>query len=338
MASPEAGSPDERAAFRARIERHGLTLLCETPGTATPLHPAPACVPALWRYRDVRPLVLEAARLSRGHDAEQRALVLENPGLRGAGSITHGLHAALYTLLPGEPGSHRRHSRWSLRLLLEGDGACSTHEDRRTDHTPGDLLIVAPWGADDQRSAGESPAVWLEGIEVPMVAPIESVEAARTDHSSVPSAHGDGTRIGKALAPDRGSDSALAAFPYARTRAALADLRETGAPHPSHGFRMLCAAPLCAAPTRVEVFVALLPAGFRGRPSRATDSTVYCVVVGRGESRIGDEALAWEPHDVFVVPAWCSVTHAAAEETVLLGYSDRPAHQALGLWREEILD
>jgi len=337
MPSAETESPDERDAFRARIDRHCLAALGETIGGPALPHPAPACVPGLWRYRDVRPLVIEAARLSDVHDAEQRALVLENPGLRGACSITHGLYAALYTVLPGELASRRRHGRPSLRLLLEGDGAYSIHEGRRMDHRPGDFMVAAPWSADDQRNAGPSPAVWVEGIEVPMVTPIESVEAARRDNSSVAATDGGGTGTGQALPPDPRSDSALAAFPHARTLEALARLRDTCTPHPSHGFRMRCASTLRMAPATLEVFVELLPAGFRGRPSRATDSTVYCVVEGRGESRIGGEAWIWEPCDIFVVPAWCFVAHAATAQAVLLGYSDRPAHQALGLWREETL-
>jgi gentisate 1,2-dioxygenase len=87
----------------------------------------------------------------------------------------------------------------------------------------------------------------------------------------------------------------------------------------------------------IGAFVQLLPSGFAGRPSRATDGTVYCVIEGRGRSRVGDQSFAWEAHDVFVVPSWCSVAHEAIDDAVLFSYSDRPAQKALGLWREELL-
>jgi len=339
MPSAKAGSRDERSAFRARIERHSLTPLWEALGVPTPPHPAPACVPALWRYRDVRPLVIEAARLIGVHDAERRGLALENPGLRGAFSITHSLYAGLHTLLPGELASRHRRTRWSLRILFEGDGAYSLHEGQRLGYRPGDFVVVAPWSTHDQGNAGGAPAVWLEGIEVPTVAPIESVpEEGRIGDSCTASLPGDAPSAGDALPPDCGSDTALLVYPYARTREALASIRATRAPHPSHGFRMRCAASLDALPATLEAFVELLPAGFRGRPGRTTDSRVYCVLEGRGESRIGGQMLDWESRDIFVVPAWCSATHVAAEEAVLIGYSDRPAQQALGLWREETLD
>lgn len=334
MRSAEGGSPDERRAFRARIARHSLTAPWETLGVATPPHPAPACVPALWRYRDVRALVVEAARLAGVNDFERRPLALENPGLRGAASITHSLHAGLHALLPGELASPRRHTGWSLRVLLEGGGAYSMHDGRRASHRPGDLVVVAPWSSHDHGNAGGTPAVWLHGMEVPTVAPIESVPEERgIDAPGVANAPDAAPSVDRALSPESGVDTALATYTHARTYAAIASIRSNRAPHPSHGFRMHCAAPSAT----WSVFVELLPTGFRGRPSRATDSTVYCVLAGRGESRVGGEALSWEARDIFVVPSWCSATHAAAEEAVLLGYSDRPAQQALGLWREEML-
>ena len=85
----------------------------------------------------------------------------------------------------------------------------------------------------------------------------------------------------------------------------------------------------------IGAFIQLLPASFQGLPYRATDGTVYCIVEGRGESRVGESVFEWEPHDIFVVPSWCRVSHHADEEAVLFSYSDRPVQKALGLWREE---
>jgi gentisate 1,2-dioxygenase len=59
------------------------------------------------------------------------------------------------------------------------------------------------------------------------------------------------------------------------------------------------------------------------------------VVEGAGESRVGDQVFRWQPHDVFVVPSWVTVSHHAVAETVLFSYSDRPVQEKLGLWREQ---
>jgi gentisate 1,2-dioxygenase len=86
----------------------------------------------------------------------------------------------------------------------------------------------------------------------------------------------------------------------------------------------------------IGAYVQLLPRGFRGRGQRSTDGTVFCVVEGHGQSRVGDSVFAWGPKDVFVVPAWCRVAHEAGEESVLFSFSDRPAQKFFGLFREEL--
>jgi gentisate 1,2-dioxygenase len=84
----------------------------------------------------------------------------------------------------------------------------------------------------------------------------------------------------------------------------------------------------------IAAFLQLLPGGFEGQVSRSTDATVFCVAEGHGRSRVGDQTIAWSPHDIFVVPSWQAVSHSASSDAVLFSFSDRPAQQALGLWRE----
>jgi gentisate 1,2-dioxygenase len=37
-----------------------------------------------------------------------------------------------------------------------------------------------------------------------------------------------------------------------------------------------------------------------------------------------------------VAPSWYPVSHEADQEAVIFSFSDRPAQQALGLWREDV--
>jgi gentisate 1,2-dioxygenase len=78
-----------------------------------------------------------------------------------------------------------------------------------------------------------------------------------------------------------------------------------------------------------------LPAGFNGAPYRSTDSTIYSVVEGRGQTRIGKTIFDWKERDIFVVPSWNAVSHESQTEAVLFSFSDRPAQRALGFWREQ---
>jgi gentisate 1,2-dioxygenase len=59
------------------------------------------------------------------------------------------------------------------------------------------------------------------------------------------------------------------------------------------------------------------------------------VVEGRGRSRIAGLTFDWQPRDIFVVPSWMPVAHEALEDAILFSMSDRPAQQALGLWRQQ---
>ena len=91
----------------------------------------------------------------------------------------------------------------------------------------------------------------------------------------------------------------------------------------------------CRLPT-IGAYLQLLPKGFRGRPYRATDATIFCAVEGHGTSTIGEKTFTWGPRDIFVVPSWHPVSHQTHEEAVLFSFSDRPAQKALGIWREDL--
>ncbi len=56
--------------------------------------PMPRCVPALWRYAQVRPYVMESCAQISTAEAERRVMVLENPGLPGQSRITQACSPA----------------------------------------------------------------------------------------------------------------------------------------------------------------------------------------------------------------------------------------------------
>jgi gentisate 1,2-dioxygenase len=85
----------------------------------------------------------------------------------------------------------------------------------------------------------------------------------------------------------------------------------------------------------IAAFIQLLPKGFRTQAYRATDGTIFSVVEGRGNVKIGNEAFEFERRDTFVVPSWMPMTLEAQDEAVLFSFSDRPGQEAMGLWREK---
>ena len=344
MLFTQPATTDDRKAFYKRIDEHNLTPLWEVLGTLVPPQPKTPCVPALWRYDLARAFLMEAGQLITAREAERRVLVLENPGLRGASSITHTLYAGLQLILPGEIAPSHRHSQSALRFVVEGEGAYTAVDGERVTMHPGDFIITPSWTYHDHGNPGDEPVVWLDGLDIPMVAFFDAGFAERYPEEVQPVTKPEGdalARYGATLLPVDYAPQSLTtpvfAYPYVRSREALDVLRRSGPLHASHGLKLQYTNPATGGypmPT-IAAFLQLLPAGFRGEPYRSTDGTIYCVVEGHGRSTAGEQRFEWGPRDVFVVPSWYSVAHEANDDAVLFSFSDRPVQKAMGLWREE---
>src|SRR5271169_4258355 len=92
----------ERDAYYARIAKDNLAPLWEVLKGLVPKEPTVVEVPAIWRYNEIRPAIMEAGNLISAEEAERRVLVLENPALRGMSRITMNMYAGLQLILPGE--------------------------------------------------------------------------------------------------------------------------------------------------------------------------------------------------------------------------------------------
>jgi gentisate 1,2-dioxygenase len=334
----------KRREFYERIARHDMAPLWEVLGTLVPPTPATPCVPAQWKYRDVRSYLMESGELISAAEAERRVLVLENPGLRGASAITHTLYAGLQLILPGEIAPSHRHTQSALRFIIEGTGAYTAVDGERVTMQPGDFIITPSWTWHDHGNPGGEPVVWLDGLDVPMVAYFDAGFMERHPEAMQPVMRPEGdsqARYGASLLPvgyePRSLTTPVFSYPYARTREALEQLRRGNDWHACHGLKLQYSNPATGGypmPT-IGAFVQLLPKGFRGQPYRSTDGTVYCAVEGRGRSSIDGKTFEWQDKDVFVAPSWGRVQHEADADAVLFSFSDRPAQKALGLWREQ---
>jgi gentisate 1,2-dioxygenase len=334
----------ERRAFYERLHASGAAPLWEVLGAIIPPEPRPAALPALWRYDELRPLLLEAGRLLTEREAERRVLVLENPGLKGQSRTTGSLYAGLQLILPGEVARCHRHATSALRFVLEGTGAYTAVEGERTTMHAGDFILTPSWTFHDHGNPGTDPTIWLDGLDIPIVNLFDASFAEHYPDEVQPHVIADGdslSRFGANMLPVDYTPARLSSpifnYPYARSREALEQLRRNGPVHPCHGVKLRYVNPASGAspmPT-VAAFLQLLPKGFSGAVSRQTDAAVYAGVEGHGRVHIGAQVFDWRPRDVFVVPSWMPVRHEADTDAVLFSFSDRPAQQALGLWREQ---
>ena len=308
--------------------------------------PVPRCVPAHWRYADVRPYVMESCSQISTEEAERRVMVFENPGLPGQSRITQSLFGGFQIILPGEIAPAHRHVASALRFIIEGKDAYTAVGGERTMMEAGDFVITPSMTWHDHGNLGSEPMIWLDGLDMHIV----NLFAASFREGYPGKVHPMHRPEGAAMA-EAGTNmlpvdevygtqtSPIFNYPYRRTREALDQLSRFKEINAWHGHKMRYVNPVnggWAIPT-IATWMQLLPHGFKTRPYRSTDSTVFTVVEGTGRSMVGDQVFDWGPHDIFVVPSWVKVTHHADQDAVMFSYSDRAVQDKFDLLREEKL-
>ena len=313
----------ERQDFYRRIEPLDVAPLWERLKGLVPREPAPAGVAHRWRYAQLRPHLMEAARHITAEEAERRVLLLENPGLRGGSQVTNTLFAGLQLIMPGEVAPRHRHTQSALRFIVEGDGAYTTVDDQQVIMQPGDFVVTPSWRWHHHGNETPGPMVWLDGLDIPMLRHFNGT--FREDEHE----------WRKPAAPFAG----LVHFPYARAKEALEAMARKGAPDAHLGHLMRYEDPVhggWAMPT-IAPMIRLLPAGFATRPYRSSDGMVFIGVEGRGRIEVDGSSFEMEPHDVAVVPGWMKYTLHAVSDWTAFSFSDRAAQERLGFFREQRL-
>ena len=247
--------------------------------------PRSPALPVLWRYDEIRPFIMEAGTLITAKEAERRVLVLENPGLRGKSRITQSLYAGLQLILPGEVAPAHRHTQSALRFVVEGTGAYTAVDGERTIMEPGDFVITPSWTWHDHGNDSEEPMVWIDGLDIPIVAVFDA-QFAEDDPQRDPAGDAARGRFARALRqrPAAGRLRARRCRPRpsstipTRARASRSEqMRKAEAWDPCHGLKLRYINPVdggWAMPT-IGTFMQLLPKGFATAPYRSTDATVF---------------------------------------------------------------
>lgn len=344
---------DLRKAFTKRANRaHLLEYWSETYRTAAPQS---GVVPHVWKWTEVKPLIVEARNLVGVQEAERRALVLSNPGLEGMPYMTNTIFGDVQLLSPGETAPAHRHTTSASRFVLEGSGSYTVVAGEKCTMLPGDLIINPAWQWHDFGNQGTDDALWLDVLDVPLATALGAV-FYDYDYAK----EGDRDKSFQTIRKDLNGSSDL----YARSGILPKFLPRTGKPYsPQLVYRWEDAhaamnrlkdhegSPydgIIVEYTNPETGQSVMPTmsfnmqmlrpGEHTLSHRQTASTAYCVVEGCGYTQVGDTRLHWEKNDVFVVPSWAWHEHvnlAPLREAYLLSVTDMPTMQKLGLYREE---
>ena len=124
----------------------------------------------LWKYKDVRPYIMEAGKLITAKEAIRRVLVLENPGMRGESCITQSLYAGPAAHPAGrdraQPSPHA-----SRRCASSSRARAPTPRSTASAPpcVPGDFIITPSWTWHDHGNPGNEPVVWMDGLDIRIV-------------------------------------------------------------------------------------------------------------------------------------------------------------------------
>ena len=332
-------------AYQADLRAAGLDAPWAEPGPL--IRPKASAVQArLWRWADIEPLVRRSAEfMTPGRGAERRILRLENPGVPERSS-THTISTAVQYILPGEVAPAHRHTPNAVRFILQGHGAYTTVEGDKCVMEPGDLVLTPSMTWHDHGNEGTEPAMWIDGLDSPVVRYLENLAMDTYPEERQPVAALSGVSERRYGAPglrpattESGPTAGrLLHYRWEATHAALLRQRELPASpyddvlleyvNPSTGHSVL--------PT-LGCYIQMLRPGIRTRSHRETSSAVYHVVAGACHSVIDGVRFDWTRGDFFTVPprAWHEHANDDDDPAILFSFQDVPLLTALGLYRME---
>lgn len=346
MAVEQAPGAIDAEAFYAGLGRFNVHPLWRQPGLLPP-EPVSKAVPFVWRYAELRDLLLQAGQVVDAEEAERRVLMLINPGLDGRPAATTNLYAGLQLVLPGEVAPAHRHAASALRYVIEGVGAYTAVNGERQVMLPGDLVLTPNWAWHDHGNETDDPMIWLDGLDLPMINAFEanffdrsaetSQELTRPDNAST---HLYAGRLKPVWESWNEPYSPVFCYPWSETERALADLTGESPGSPTDGILLEYTNPRTGGPVlpTLGCRIQSLTAGRHTDAHRHTASAVYHVVRGHGSSVVAGERLEWKERDTFAVPGWAVHEHvngSADEAAILFSFTDEPVLRVLGYYREE---
>ena len=305
--------------------------------------PKPRTLATMWSYEALKPLLLEAGRLTPIEKAERRVLVLANPG--------HGLEkmqasAAIYLgmqlLLPGEWAPAHRHTPNAVRMVVEGEGAWTTVDGEKCPMSRGDLILTPTGLWHEHGHDGHAPVVWLDVLDLPLMIYAEvsyHVNGSRTPSASRPAstAHRHGGLLPTPAFRRETRPYPVLRYAWSDAKAALESI--AAAPGAPEAVQLTYVNPETGADAEnVLGFHALMlrPGQTLVLPARSP-AQVFHVVEGAATVAVEAQRFALAEADTCCAPGYQRVTLAnlSAQRPAFLFVADEsPLHRKLGVYED----
>ncbi|OAP60200.1 hypothetical protein AYL99_05202 [Fonsecaea erecta] len=319
MATKEVNG-DTSGFFNDLSAHHVEPLWTAMKAMVTP-QPSPKAQVALWKYDELRPLLLEAGRVVTSEKAERRVLMLTNPALKPP-FTTDTVYAGLQLINPGETAPAHRHRSFALRFIIEGSRGFTAVEGERMYMEPGDVILTPQWQWHDHGHEGTEPMIWLDGLDLPLYHHLPTHFAEPYTESRYPSKPVVDTPL---------------RFPWVNMKEKLDSQKTDWAlEHYRDASGEYISGTLGAHAERVA-------AGTKSPVRRDTCAYIYHVHAGSGKSEIvtanGETTtVSWKKNDTFAVPAWSKIIHEAdaQEDAYFFVLSDRPLLEKLKMYASKL--
>ena len=305
--------------------------------------PVPVTKSHLWKYADVKPLLLRAGELTPVEKAERRVLFLADPGRgKGAMQATSTIYVGLQLLLPGEVAPAHKHTPSAARIVVEGEGAYTVVDGEKLPMSAGDVILTPGGCWHDHGHGGTKPVIWLDALDLPLFVYLEgsyAVEAPLQTPRNRPDASQVEYRAA-GLAPTRRRDIAPPApfpmmrYPWDRTEAALRHMAEHNGAEPVELDYINPETGESCLPTLGFTAMMLRP-GEVVKPALKSSSAVYHVIAGSGSATINGAVQGFSAKDSFSAPVFAAIElSAGSEPCFLIRIHDAPLQERLGYYEE----
>lgn len=320
-----------------------------------PLEPKNEMKPHLWRWKDIRPLVIECGEMiGLGHGAkkyDRRVLALSNPGGAGQFTMSGTLFGDIQLIRPGEAAPCHRHTPCATRFILEGKGGWTTVSGDRVHLKPGDVVYTGQFPWHDHGNGGRDDFIFLDVLDIPLLF-FTGTSAWEFDYEPItgnrevvnqPAVSVDfqnALYTKSNLRPAfqtkfKRNTSDFAHLSWEEAKGSLISLEsEIGSPHDGLRleFQNTDGGPIG---TTVSIHTQWIRPRENLLSHRHTGAYIYVCAEGSGRVHIEDQTFDFGPLDIFVVPSWHWHSFESQKGAFLHSVSDVSLIRKMNLHREQ---
>ncbi len=346
----------ELLSYYGELEKYSSTAFWKRANEIEPWEPVTRYNPTLWRYADMRDLVLRSAELVKPEDAGRRVVVLLNDSDAGRQNTAcvGWLFSGLQVMKPGEITPAHKHTASAQRFIMEGGGAYTVVDGHQIE-LEGNDYVLTPNGCWHDHGVFEhgKTSIWQDGLDIPLMNAMETnfyavydkdAQQALYPANDSPLTYGGAAGVLPAYGETWDKPySPLMVYRWAATRDALYNLSKVSDGSPYDGYIMRYSNPLTGgwALKTMGAHMQMLKPRQHTFAHRHTGNVMYNVAEGEGYSVIGGKRFDWVKHDIFCVPAWTWHEHvnlSDSDEAFLFSFNDFPVMEAMAVYMEEPLE